>query len=120
MSRCAPSGCLSVSLCLRERAKLTVFSASSGSLLEDVGSLSEEIGYAAARGFPPVKMLEEESIVQIAAYPKWIVGISYAPELGYQCWIIDPNLEVLNNGELYDTSSAALAAGRAYVERNRL
>ncbi|MBD0269200.1 MAG: hypothetical protein ICV77_13015, partial [Cyanobacteria bacterium Co-bin8] len=34
----------------------------------------------------------------------------------YRCWVITPELVVLNDGEDYETSQMALAAGRALVE----
>jgi hypothetical protein len=36
----------------------------------------------------------------------------------YLCWVIDPDLTLLNDGREYETSNAAMMAGRAYVERN--
>ena len=63
--------------------------------------------------------MSEWSIVQISAYPGWIVGVSHTQIRGYQCWVINPSLDVLNDGEFYHTSSAAMAAGRTFVERSR-
>ena len=63
--------------------------------------------------------MSEWSIVQISAYPGWIVGVSHSKTQGYQCWVINPNLDVLSNKEIYYTSSAAMAAGRNFVERSR-
>ena len=63
--------------------------------------------------------MNQALIIQVAAYPGWIVEVSLAPLEGYQCWIVNPNLMVLNNGETYQTSSAAMAAGRTFVERHR-
>ncbi len=57
-------------------------------------------------------------VIQLAALPGWVIGISYTQGRGYQCWLIDPELTVLNDGTLYTTSSAALSAGRTFVERH--
>lgn len=59
--------------------------------------------------------MHREAIIQISAFPDWIVGVSLSP-LGYQCWVLSPDLDVLNDGEWYDTSAAAMAAGRFFVE----
>lgn len=50
-------------------------------------------------------------LVQLLAFPGWVVGIDYTPWLGYRCWVITPELTVLNDGEVYDTRQAALAVG---------
>lgn len=49
----------------------------------------------------------------------WIVGVSHVEARGYQCWVINPDLDLLNDGTFYTTSSAAMSAGRAFVERYR-
>ncbi|MFE4104648.1 hypothetical protein [Almyronema epifaneia] len=58
----------------------------------------------------------EAKIVQVLAFPGWIVGISYALETGYRCWVINPDFAVLDDGEHYATSQAAIAAGRLLVK----
>lgn len=61
--------------------------------------------------------MEFSQVVQLSALPGWIIGVSHTRNLGYQCWIINPDLDVLSDGASYKTSSAALTAGRAFVER---
>ncbi|ASC71866.1 hypothetical protein XM38_028200 [Halomicronema hongdechloris C2206] len=61
--------------------------------------------------------MSESSVVQISAVTGWIIGISHVKDSGYQCWVINPDLDVLSDGTLYSTSSAAMSAGRAFVER---
>lgn len=59
----------------------------------------------------------DEAIVQLSAYPGWIVGVSYDQLCdGYLCWVIDPNFNVLSDGRNYETSHAAMMMGRAFVE----
>ncbi|MEM0981826.1 MAG: hypothetical protein AAGH78_16335 [Cyanobacteria bacterium P01_H01_bin.58] len=62
--------------------------------------------------------MEHSQVIQLAAMPGWIIGISHTQGRGYECWIINPALDVLNDGTLYTTSSAALTAGRTFVERH--
>jgi hypothetical protein len=57
-------------------------------------------------------------VVQLSARPGWIIGISHIKNQGYQCWVINSDLDVLNDGTLYRTSSAALMAGRSFIERS--
>ncbi len=57
-------------------------------------------------------------VIQLSARPGWIIGISHTKAQGYQCWVINRDLEVLNDGTLYRTSSAALMAGRSFIERS--
>jgi hypothetical protein len=64
-----------------------------------------------------VLLMENTQFVQLSAMPGWIIGISHSHERGYQCWIINPELNVLNDGFQYSTSSAALTAGRSFIER---
>ena len=60
-----------------------------------------------------------ESVVQVSTYPGWIVGVSRRQfDEGFSCWVIDPEYNVLNDGRYYETSLAAMVAGRTYVERN--
>jgi hypothetical protein len=61
-------------------------------------------------------MLNDESIVQISAYPGWIVGVSGNQIDGYFCWVISSDCAILNDGRLYETSNAAMVAGRTFVE----
>ncbi len=65
-----------------------------------------------------MNQVNQSSIVQLSGYRGWIVGVSCSPTAEYCCWAIAPNLLVLNNGERYGTSSAAMAAGRSFVERH--
>ncbi|NET36504.1 MAG: hypothetical protein F6K19_31495 [Cyanothece sp. SIO1E1] len=62
--------------------------------------------------------MEEDKIIQVSAFPDWIVGVSYARVDGYRCWVITPELKVLNDGEIYGTSHAAMSAGRYLVEHS--
>jgi hypothetical protein len=63
--------------------------------------------------------VEDANVVQISAMTGWIIGVSHVRDRGYQCWIVNPDLDVLNDGTFYTTSSAAMSAGRAFVERSR-
>ncbi|MEL6128745.1 MAG: hypothetical protein AAFR30_02435 [Cyanobacteria bacterium J06628_4] len=56
-------------------------------------------------------------VVQVSARVGWIIEISQQNN-GYRCWVINRELDVLSDGHLYTTSSAALAAGRLFVERS--
>lgn len=63
--------------------------------------------------------MEEGNVVQVSAMTGWIIGVSYLKGRGYQCWIVNPDLDVLSDGTFYTTSSAAMSAGRTFVERYR-
>ncbi|NER80705.1 MAG: hypothetical protein F6K42_14265 [Leptolyngbya sp. SIO1D8] len=62
--------------------------------------------------------MENSQVVQLSAMPGWIIGVSHIKDQGYQCWVINSDLDVLNDGLLYTTSSAALTAGRTFIERS--
>lgn len=62
-------------------------------------------------------MDDADSVVQISAMTGWIIGVSHNKDRGYKCWIVNPDLDVLSDGTFYSTSSAAMSAGRAFVER---
>ena len=62
--------------------------------------------------------MEDSGIIQVSAFPGWIVGVSYVLGEGYRCWVITPELAVLNDGECYEASQAAMAAGRFLVEHS--
>jgi hypothetical protein len=61
--------------------------------------------------------MKQESLAQVSAFPGWVVGISCSQALVYRCWVMSANLDVFSDGEFYDTCSAAMAAGRHFVER---
>ncbi len=60
--------------------------------------------------------MDATQVVQVAARVGWIIEISQQDN-GYRCWLINRELNVLSDGYIYATSSAALAAGRLFVER---
>ena len=62
--------------------------------------------------------MDQGKIIQVSAFPGWIVLVSYVPYLGYQCWVMTPELIVLNDGEVYLNSCAAMDAGRSLVEHS--
>jgi hypothetical protein len=62
--------------------------------------------------------MKKESIAQVSTFPGWIIGVSCSEAQVYRCWIITPDLQVFSDGEFYETSSAAMASGRYFVERN--
>lgn len=61
--------------------------------------------------------MENTQFVQLTALPGWIIGVSHTRQRGYQCWLINSALDVLNDGYEYTTSSAALMAGRSFIEK---
>lgn len=61
--------------------------------------------------------MDNEALVQLSAMAGWIIGVSHSKDQGYQCWLVNPMLDVLSDGTFYTTSSAAMSAGRAFVER---
>ncbi|MEM8810921.1 MAG: hypothetical protein AAF921_19035 [Cyanobacteria bacterium P01_D01_bin.44] len=58
-------------------------------------------------------------IIQISAWVGWLVEVSQLDSQGYQCWVVNPRLDVMSDGAIYQTSSAAMSAGRQFIERNR-
>lgn len=55
-------------------------------------------------------------LVHVSLFPGWIVSVTQRSALGYQCWVVTPELVVLSDGELYSSDLKALAAGRMLVE----
>lgn len=59
----------------------------------------------------------DEAIVQLSAYSGWIVGVSYSQDVaGYRCWIVDPELNLLSDGQVYEVSYSAMMMGRAFID----
>jgi len=63
-------------------------------------------------------MQTDDTLITLVAFPDWLVGVSDVPKLGYRCWVITPDLVVLNDGEIYATVEAALTTGRTLVEQS--
>jgi hypothetical protein len=57
----------------------------------------------------------KSKITELVGYSDWIVGVIHRRSAGYLCWVINPELEVLNDGEFHESSQAALASGRSLV-----
>ncbi|MEM6424057.1 MAG: hypothetical protein AAGF66_05640 [Cyanobacteria bacterium P01_H01_bin.119] len=63
-------------------------------------------------------------LIEIATFPGWIVAVcdrsgdysGNSSRKGYRCWVVTPELKVLDDGETYASSEAAMAAGRYLVE----
>ena len=59
--------------------------------------------------------MSESKITELLGCSEWIIGVTHLVSAGYLCWVINPELEVLNDGELHGTSKEALASGRSLV-----
>ncbi|GAB4227397.1 MAG: hypothetical protein Kow00121_56090 [Elainellaceae cyanobacterium] len=59
-----------------------------------------------------------EEIVQVSTFPGWIVGVSRNGDRGFLCWVVNPDLNILCDRRNYETSNAAMLAGRMFVENN--
>ena len=59
--------------------------------------------------------MAQPKLTTLIAFPSWIVGVTRNRSVGYLCWVITPELEVLNDGEVYRTRKAALASARNLV-----
>jgi hypothetical protein len=71
--------------------------------------------------FPPKEevAMAIDTLAELVGFPGgWIVGVSYALEWGYRCWVVTPELTVLTDGEFYESSLGALRAGRFLVEHS--
>jgi hypothetical protein len=62
--------------------------------------------------------MDEGKLILVSVFPGWIVGVSRTHSLDYQCWVMTPELMVLNDGESYGTSTEAMDAGRSLVEHS--
>jgi hypothetical protein len=58
----------------------------------------------------------EDALVQLIAFSDWLVAVTHRRATGYFCWVINPELSTLTDGEIYPSSEAALAAGRGLVQ----
>jgi hypothetical protein len=63
--------------------------------------------------------MSENRVIQVSAWVGWLVEVSQLEGQGYQCWVVNPDLDVFSDGAIYQTSSAAMSAGRSFVERHR-
>ncbi|ABW29996.1 hypothetical protein [Acaryochloris marina] len=60
-----------------------------------------------------------DSLTDLVGFPGgWLIGVSYALEWGYQCWVITPEHQVHTDGEFYESNLGALSAGRFLVEHS--
>jgi hypothetical protein len=54
-------------------------------------------------------------LIHVSVFPNWVAGVTYHQGFGYRCWVINPEMTVLNDGEVYPSSEAAIAAGRLFI-----
>ncbi|WP_228021703.1 hypothetical protein [Vasconcelosia minhoensis] len=61
-------------------------------------------------------MMPYFKLVQVIAFPDWIIAVGQLPTGGYRCWVLTPELTALDDGEVYPTSQAAASAARFLVK----
>ncbi|MGB3201654.1 MAG: hypothetical protein WBA99_12170 [Nodosilinea sp.] len=57
-------------------------------------------------------------LIHVSVFPGWVAGVTYHQGLGYRCWVINPEMTVLNDGEMYSSSEEAIAAGRLFIQHS--
>lgn len=60
--------------------------------------------------------MEKGRLTQVVAFSGWIIAITWRRSQCYRCWVVTPELVVLNDGECYAQEFEAFAAGRVLVE----
>ncbi|WOD37131.1 hypothetical protein [Nodosilinea sp. E11] len=59
--------------------------------------------------------MAQQTVIELIAFPDWIVAVTHRRTTGFCCWVITPELVALTDGETYSTSQDALEAGRSLV-----
>ncbi len=62
--------------------------------------------------------MDMSRLIHVSVFPGWVAGVTYHQGAGYRCWVINPELAVLNDGEVYPSSEAAIAAGRLFIHHS--
>ena len=57
-------------------------------------------------------------IVKLSAFPGWLAGVSSTYGGDYLCWVVTPDLLVLDDGEIYPDSESAMLSARCFVEES--
>ncbi|MEM8809838.1 MAG: hypothetical protein AAGF01_27785 [Cyanobacteria bacterium P01_G01_bin.38] len=57
-------------------------------------------------------------LVKLSAFPGWLAGVSSTYGGDYLCWVVTPELLVLDDGEIYHDSESAMASARGFVEES--
>jgi hypothetical protein len=57
-------------------------------------------------------------LIHVSVFPNWVAGVTYHQGAGYRCWVINPEMAVLNDDEVYPSSEAAIAAGRLFIHHS--
>jgi hypothetical protein len=57
-------------------------------------------------------------LIHVSVFPGWIAGVTFHRGVGYRCWVINPDLAVLNDGEIYSSSQEAITAGRLFIHHS--
>ena len=87
-------------------------------LISDNANVSKVELFATLKGIAREEhLMDITQVVQVSARVGWIIEISQQDD-GYRYWLINRELDILSDGQVYATSSAALAAGRLVIERN--
>lgn len=62
--------------------------------------------------------MDTARLIHVSVFPNWVAGVTYHQGTGYRCWVIDPEMTVLNDDEVYPSSEAAIAAGRLFIHHS--
>ncbi|MGF1571147.1 MAG: hypothetical protein ACFCVD_24240 [Nodosilinea sp.] len=62
--------------------------------------------------------MNSDRLIHVSVFPGWIVGVTYRRGEGYRCWVVNPELTVLNDGEIYASGEDAIAAGRLFIHHS--
>ncbi|WP_035986891.1 hypothetical protein [Leptolyngbya sp. KIOST-1] len=57
-------------------------------------------------------------VVYVSVFPGWVAGVTYHRGEGYRCWVINPEMTVLSDGEMHASSDEAIAAGRLFIHHS--
>lgn len=61
----------------------------------------------------------QNQLIQLVGIADWLLGITHERSTGFQCWLIDPDGNLLNDGQFHSTHGEARETGMTFIESSR-
>lgn len=58
-------------------------------------------------------------LIQLVSISNWLLGVTYQRSTGFQCWLVDPDGNLLSDGQFHSTQTEARATGLTFINSTR-
>jgi hypothetical protein len=58
-------------------------------------------------------------LIQLVSIADWLLGVTYERSAGFQCWLVDPEGNLLSDGQFHSTHLEARDTGLLFIDSTR-